>query len=90
MKYCSKCGHELVDEAVVCVSCGRLVEQVVKQEPVEKIKEPVIYSGEYESNTSVNKCANIFNFIYSLALAFTCGFAILSAQLGYIFFIIIS
>ncbi len=22
MKYCSKCGNELVDEAVVCVKCG--------------------------------------------------------------------
>lgn len=26
MKYCSKCGAELVDEAVVCTSCGRLIE----------------------------------------------------------------
>ena len=22
MKFCSKCGHELVDGAVVCVNCG--------------------------------------------------------------------
>ena len=22
MKYCSKCGKELVDEAVVCIGCG--------------------------------------------------------------------
>lgn len=22
MKYCSKCGKELVDEAVICVGCG--------------------------------------------------------------------
>ena len=84
MKYCSKCGHELVDEAVVCVSCGRLVEQVVKREPVEKIKEPMVYSGEYEGNTVVNKCVNIFNFIYSLALAFTCGFAIMSVLDGWV------
>ena len=82
MKFCSKCGHELVDEAVVCVSCGRLVEQIIKQEPAEKIKEPVVYNGDCESNTGINKCANIFSFIYSLAIAFTCGFAILSAQLG--------
>ncbi len=26
MKYCSKCGHELRDEAVVCVGCGCAVE----------------------------------------------------------------
>lgn len=26
MKYCSKCGNELVDEAVVCTKCGCVVE----------------------------------------------------------------
>lgn len=26
MKYCSKCGVQLVDDAVVCVGCGRAVE----------------------------------------------------------------
>lgn len=22
MKYCSKCGHQLIDEAIVCTNCG--------------------------------------------------------------------
>lgn len=26
MKFCAKCGAELVDEAIVCVKCGRSVE----------------------------------------------------------------
>ncbi len=26
MKYCSKCGNELFDEAVMCVKCGCMVE----------------------------------------------------------------
>ncbi len=26
MKYCSKCGKEIMDEAVVCVNCGCAVE----------------------------------------------------------------
>lgn len=30
MKYCSKCGHELVDEAVVCPNCGCAVESAPK------------------------------------------------------------
>ncbi len=30
MKYCTKCGHELVDEAVFCVGCGCAVEAVEK------------------------------------------------------------
>ena len=28
MKFCSKCGKEIVDEAVVCPSCGCSVSQV--------------------------------------------------------------
>ena len=27
MKYCVKCGNEMVDEAVICVKCGCAVEQ---------------------------------------------------------------
>lgn len=37
MKYCSKCGKELFDEAVVCVNCGCAVETIrnknIKVEP---------------------------------------------------------
>ena len=28
MKYCTKCGHELVDEAIVCVGCGCVLEDI--------------------------------------------------------------
>ena len=39
MKYCTKCGKELVDEAIVCVGCGCAVEPVevvpVEQAPAE-------------------------------------------------------
>ena len=30
MKYCSKCGKELVDEAVICVGCGCMVGEMPK------------------------------------------------------------
>ncbi len=33
MKYCSKCGKELVDEAVICIGCGC---------PTEKLNEPAV------------------------------------------------
>lgn len=29
MKYCSNCGHELLDEAVFCPNCGCLVQKAV-------------------------------------------------------------
>ena len=31
MKYCSQCGKELVDKAVVCPSCGCAVQAPVNQ-----------------------------------------------------------
>ena len=39
MKYCSKCGKEIHDEAVVCVHCGCRVESTVPQaNPVGQLK----------------------------------------------------
>lgn len=34
MKYCSKCGAEIVDEAVVCVKCG--AEQTIESKTKDK------------------------------------------------------
>lgn len=33
MKFCSKCGHQLVDEAVVCVNCGCAIEGAPARSP---------------------------------------------------------
>ena len=30
MKFCQKCGKELVDEAVICTNCGCAVQAIVK------------------------------------------------------------
>ena len=32
MKYCTHCGHELLDEAVMCPYCGCMVNPPIKQE----------------------------------------------------------
>lgn len=34
MKYCSKCGKELVDEAVICTGCGCAVEAPKKAKDI--------------------------------------------------------
>ena len=34
MKYCTKCGHELRDDAILCPNCGCLVQA---EKPVEKV-----------------------------------------------------
>lgn len=32
MKFCSKCGKEIADEAVICTGCGCAVEQTAKKD----------------------------------------------------------
>ena len=41
MKYCSKCGAELVDEAVICPNCGCAVEGFEPAKPAEEDKASV-------------------------------------------------
>ena len=36
MKYCTNCGAELVDEAVICVKCGRMLEKEAPAAPCSK------------------------------------------------------
>ncbi|MGI6701061.1 MAG: zinc-ribbon domain-containing protein [Christensenellales bacterium] len=32
MKYCSKCGNEVLDDAVICTKCGCKIEGVIDEE----------------------------------------------------------
>ncbi len=36
MKYCTKCGAELVDEAVVCTKCGCIVDPSFQMQQTQK------------------------------------------------------
>lgn len=36
MKYCSKCGNELFDEAVICPKCGCATDDVKQAQAPEK------------------------------------------------------
>jgi hypothetical protein len=38
MKYCSKCGNEVNDEAVVCVKCGCKIENGQSNSPLMQLK----------------------------------------------------
>ncbi len=35
MKYCTKCGHELVDEAIICTNCGCAVTPAKGADPAD-------------------------------------------------------
>lgn len=45
MKFCSKCGKELHDEAVVCVGCGCAVAPATPVAPVKEVKPKKKYGG---------------------------------------------
>ena len=59
MKYCTKCGHELFDEAVMCVGCGCMVAAIPEAEVAPK---PV-------DNDKKNTLSCVFNFVCVILLA---------------------
>ena len=50
MKYCSKCGNELLDDAVICPKCGCAVEGMRNPEAVNNRSVPytacLVYSDD--------------------------------------------
>jgi len=57
MKFCSKCGKELLDEAVICPNCGC------------SVVEPLVPQENYDDQISVGLCIlaaliPLFGFIY--------------------------
>ena len=66
MKYCSKCGNELFDEAVICPSCGC---------PVEGASQPNSSTQSPETKKTLRTVAKVFMLIslISSALALIAG-----------------
>ena len=56
MKYCTKSGHELHDEAIMCTGCGCMIASIPQQERA---------TPSINTNKAV-LLANVFNFIYSI------------------------
>ena len=53
MKYCSKCGKELLDEAVICVGCGCAVEIMHSNQKTKNVPDKEV-SCDYLENHSRN------------------------------------
>ncbi len=64
MKYCTKCGHELLDEAVICPNCGCAVEGTNYSAPAAAPAAPA--SGD----STLKMIAKIFMVIGCIATAF--------------------
>ena len=71
MKYCTKCGHELFDEAVMCVGCGCMVADIPEAEVAPK---PV-------DNDKKSSLSCVFNFISVILIAMS-AFHIIIALLS--------
>jgi len=59
MKYCSKCGKELLDEAVICVGCGC----PVSGGPLSKPSAPQEAPFEKKESPGTANCALVFAFL---------------------------
>ena len=49
-KFCKFCGEKILEDAVMCVHCGRQVEQLKSEQP-----QVVINNSNNNTNTNVNK-----------------------------------
>ncbi len=59
MKYCSHCGNELLDEAVICPKCGCMVEY-----------NPRVEKQETQKNSGLKIAAKVFMIISTVFLGF--------------------
>lgn len=66
MKYCSKCGKELVDEAIVCTGCGCSV-QYENRSINKEVK-------KHSNNYDPMKAVYIMSFFSNILLAVTLAF----------------
>lgn len=76
MKYCSKCGKELVDEAIICTGCGCSV-----QYENHSINKEVKKYSYYDPM----KAVYIMSFISNILLALTLTFVLNALISGYIY-----
>ena len=74
MKFCTKCGKQLEDEAKICTGCGRMLPQMQQSVVREKVKKEKTNAG---SNNQI-----IFNFVYSIVFTLSIFFDIIYATSG--------
>ena len=68
MKYCTKCGNEMVDDAVICTKCGCMVEQ--KQNNISDSSKQDQVIVKKESNDDTNGTIVLLMGILSILFTF--------------------
>ena len=100
MKYCTNCGAELFDEAIICVKCGRIVKAqptysvqpqyptdppIAKHPPMQQEKESVSTpSAASAHKDALSPLQIVSNFIHLLAMAFGTFFLLFSIGFSYV------
>ena len=69
MKFCSKCGKQIMDEAVICVHCGC---QVASVNNTTSSSHSVNSVGYPEESKTLSTCAIVFSFLIPI-LGFILG-----------------
>ena len=75
MKFCTKCGHELVDDAVICLACGCMVGGAATPKKVQTPTET--------PTANPQQLPTIFNFVFTLAAMVSAFFLVLSFAFPY-------
>ena len=73
MKFCEKCGHQLLDEAVICTNCGCMVRP---PQSAPKAPQNIAQNTEMAEKEKKGSCLDVFNFVFSI-LSVLCLFFIL-------------
>lgn len=61
MKFCSKCGKEILDEAVICVHCGCAVQNSGANNLTTGTT--VVEVNEANESSTLSTCALVFSFL---------------------------
>ena len=83
MKYCSKCGAQMNDEAVLCVACGCMIESALSKSATRpaRVSSPKAKSGE--GNSSFRAFSFVHSVLSMLALYFVAISMILAEAYTY-------
>ena len=79
MKFCTKCGAELVDEAVICTKCGRMVEPTLTE-----ASKPNMHPIQNSLNADAKPYTllTVFGFLFCLSSLFSLLSLLLGIGLG--------
>ena len=80
MKFCTKCGAELFDDAVICTKCGRMLENQ-PQQPLPATAEPPSPTPQRTPSSFLV----VSNFIHLLSTVFVLFFSIVGTACGYVY-----